>query len=111
VTISHFDKKGIRRRSVIRPDPIQPNSMCLAWKNCSVRRRRERNAIEISVKDRERTMRHDDRKILVNPEPNRQAENTLTKTAGYIISAVLVLGLIDHYLTVAWYWARGLWPF
>ncbi|QYA17378.1 hypothetical protein [Rhizobium sp. AB2/73] len=51
----------------------------------------------------------DDRRIIVNPETDHKSEQGWAKVSGTIFIAVMVIGVIDHALTVAWHWAQTWW--
>ncbi|MFA1672091.1 hypothetical protein ACDY97_04545 [Rhizobium mongolense] len=51
----------------------------------------------------------DDRRIFINPEEHCKSVEGWAKVSGTIFIAVMVIGVIDHALTVAWHWAESWW--
>ncbi|MBB5577133.1 hypothetical protein [Rhizobium paranaense] len=51
----------------------------------------------------------DERRIIINPETDQKAEEGLAKVFGIVFWVVMIIGIVDHALTVAWPWGLSWW--
>lgn len=51
----------------------------------------------------------DERRIIINPETDRKGEEGLAKVFGIVFWAVMLIGVLDHMLTVGWTLAESRW--
>ncbi|MFS8056334.1 hypothetical protein QD357_26450 [Rhizobium sp. BR 317] len=51
----------------------------------------------------------DERRIIINPETDQKAEEGLAKVFGIVFWVVMIIGIVDHALTVAWRWGLSWW--
>lgn len=51
----------------------------------------------------------DDRRIIINPEPDHRSEDGLAKMFGIVFWLVMIVGVIDYGLTAAWRWSLSTW--
>lgn len=51
----------------------------------------------------------DDRRIIINPEPDQKSEDGLAKMFGVVFWLVMIVGVIDYGLTSAWRWSVSTW--
>ena len=51
----------------------------------------------------------DQRRIIVNPEMDHESEDGLAKVSAIVLWLVMIVGIIDHALTVGWKFVVSWW--